>query len=208
MDFFESDGSEMVLTLEGFGTASSFDFLLNAGASVVAQTDGLGAITAGFARVSTFAGIGGSAVFSQVNVPSGILETESGVPASAPLTAFSIFVNTLGDSDTGLALVNPGPAPAGAGGTATIELTLFNAQGQQVDQQELALGAGRHTARFVTELFSDVDQIGEMRGLVAISSDVPIAAVTLKQNNDPLTSFPEDVATLTAFPVLPGTPIP
>ncbi len=208
VDFFQSDASPMILTLGSLGTGSSFNFPLNSGASVVAQTDGLGAITAGYARVSTFAGIGGSAVFSQVDMPSGILETESGVPPSVPLNAFSLFVDTLGDSETGLALVNPGPAPAGGGGMATMSLTLFDDQGQQLDEQELALAVGEHTARFVSELFPDVEQIDEMRGLVAVSSDVPVAAVTLKQNNDPLTGFPEDVATLTAFPVLPGTPVP
>ena len=210
VEFFQSSGAPMVLTLEGRGTSSIFDFLLQGGQSVVAQTDGLGDITAGYARVSTFEGIGGVAVFSQLDVPSGILETESGVPASIPTGAFSIFVDTVGDADTGLALVNPGlpPAPAGAGGTATIELTLFDTEGQQLDQQELSLGAGEHTAKFVSQLFSSVDPIGEMRGLIAVSSDIPIAAVTLKQNNNPLLSFPEDVATLTAFPVLPETPLP
>ena len=150
-----------------------------------------------------------AAILFQVSSSTGIpfCDRRSNIRASAPLTAFSIFVDTLGDSDTGLALVNPGLAPAGAGGTATIQLTLFDARGQQVDQQELSLGAGLHTAQFVSELFSEVDTIGEMRGLLAVSSDIPIAAVTLKQNNDPLASFPEDVATLTSFPVLPGTPI-
>ncbi len=205
VDFFQSDGSPMVLTLEG--TGSSFNFPLSRGASVVVQTDGLGVITAGYARVTTSAGISGSAVFSQTDVPSGVLETESGVPPSVPLSAFSIFVDTLGDSNTGLALVNPGPALAGGGDTATISLTLFDGQGEQVGEKQLQLPSGQHTARFATEIFSEVETIGEMLGLIAVSSDVPVAAVTLKQNDAPGT-FPDDVATLTAFPVLPGTPVP
>ena len=52
------------------------------------QTDAQGVIQAGYARVTSVEGVGGSAVFSRIDLPSGILETESGVPASQPANNF------------------------------------------------------------------------------------------------------------------------
>ncbi len=121
IDFFESSGDPLVLTLEGLGSGSSFNFDLNSGESRVVRTDGLGGIKAGYARVSTQEGVGGSAVFRRIDVPSGILETESGVPSARPLNSFSLFVVTTGDADTGLALANPGPVPAGEMGCDRLE---------------------------------------------------------------------------------------
>ncbi len=204
LDLFDSSGAPLELTIEGLGTGSSFQFQIGSGESRVLQTDGLGDLKAGYARVTTFEGVGGSAVFSQTHLPTGLLETESGVPASVEGQEFSLFVDTTGDLDTGIALVNPGQSPAG--GDADLELRLFDMQGQEIASRDLDLPPGGHTARFVTELFSEVQGIDEMLGLMSISSPVPIVAVTLLQNDDPAISFPEDVATLTAFPVLPGAP--
>ena len=201
LDLFDSSGTPLELAIEGLGTGSSFEFQLDSGESRVLKTDGLGELKAGYARVTTFEGVGGSAVFSQTHLPSGLLETESGVPASLQGEGFSLFVDTTGDLDTGIALVNPGQAVAG--GDAMLELRLFDLQGQEIASRDLDLQTGHHTAMFVTELFAEVQGIDEMQGLLRISSAVPIVAVTLLQNDDPATSFPEDVATLTAFPVLP-----
>ena len=201
LDRFDSSGAPLELAIEGLGTGSSFEFRLASGESRVLKTDGLGELKAGYARVTTFEGVGGSAVFSQTHLPSGLLETESGVPASLQGEEFSLFVDTTGDLDIGIALVNPGQAVAG--GDAMLELRLFDLRGQEIASRDLDLLTGHHTAMFVTELFAEVQGIDEMQGLLRISSPVPIVAVTLLQNDDPATSFPEDVATLTAFPVLP-----
>ena len=83
-----------------------------------------------------------------------------------------------------------------------IELRLQDTAGNEVASRELELAAGEHTAQFLTQLFPEVEGIDNMRGLLGISSPVPIVAVTLLQNDDPATPFPQDVGTLTAFPVL------
>ena len=204
LDLFDGSGAPLALTIEGLGFDSSFEFQLDSGESLVLKTDGLGELEAGYARVTTFEGVSGSAVFSQTHLPLGLLETESGVPAAVQGDEFSLFVDTTGELDTGIALVNPGQAPAG--GDGMLELRLLDLQGQEIASRDLDLQPGHHTARFVTELFAEVDGIDEMQGLLSISSPFPIVAVTLLQNDDPGTPFPEDVATLTAFPVLPGTP--
>ncbi len=86
-----------------------------------------------------------------------------------------------------------------------IDLKLLGMAGQLLAERELELGTGQHTAQFVSQLFPEVEGIDEMRGLLEVSSPVPIVAVTLLQNDDPATAFPQDVGTLTAFPVLEET---
>ncbi len=201
LDFFDSNGDPMMLRIEGLGSGSTFNFALGSGQSRVLETSGQGAIQAGYARVTSEEGLGGSAVFSRTDLPSGLLETESGVPASVPGTSFFLFVDTTGNAETGVALANPTPGPAGDGG-GFMELRLEDTSGAELATRELELTAGQHTAQFITQLFPNVEGIDEMRGLLAISSPFPIVAVTLLQNDDPATSFPEDVGTLTAFPVL------
>ena len=39
---------------------------------------------------------------------------------------------------------------------------------------------------------------------MTVESDAPVAAVTLRQNDDPAVSFPQEVPTLATFPVVPG----
>ena len=59
----------------------------------------------------------------------------------------------------------------------------------------------------MTEIFSEVEGVNEIRGLLAVSCPGgSIAAVTLRQNDDPAVALLQDVGTLTAFPVLVGTP--
>ena len=195
----------MVLRIDGLGTDSTFNVTLGSGQSRVLETTGEGAIQAGYARITSEEGLGGSAVFSRTDLPSGLLETESGVPASRPGNNFFLFVDTTGDAETGLALANPFPVPAG-GPPVVVDLKLLDMSGQEIASDELQLATGEHTAQFVTQLFSDVEGVDEIRGLLAISSPVPIVAVTLLQNDDPGTPFPQDVGTLTAFPVLTEVP--
>src|SRR5690606_41446075 len=49
-----------------------------------------------------------------------------------------------------------------------------------------------------------VDQLQEAEGIATIASDQPLAAVTLRQNDDGAIDFPAEVPTLTTFPVISG----
>ena len=69
------------------------------------------------------------------------------------------------------------------------------------------LQPGEHRAQFIHELFpAAVEQALEMQGVVVVSSDQPLVAVTLRQNDNPGADFPEEVPTLTTFPVIPPIP--
>jgi hypothetical protein len=49
-------------------------------------------------------------------------------------------------------------------------------------------------------------QAQEMEGILVVESDQPLAAVTVRQNDDPLKGFPQEVPMMTTFPVVPSIP--
>ncbi len=199
VEFFDDDGNPMELTLGNLGTDSSFQFNLAAGESKVLATGAAGDLKVGYARVTTVAAVAGTAVFSRTHVPTGTLVYESGVPVSTPSEGLGVFVDTSGNRDTGVALVNT--AEAAMAGDGPLTLRLYNQLAVLQGEVELELGPGEHVARFVTQLFAEVEGVDEMQGLMTIEG-APLAAVTLRQNDDPAAAFPEDVPTLTAYPVL------
>ena len=210
VELFQSDGTPMVLTL-GRQTDSVFDFEVVKGGSLSVATTGTGTLQVGYARLTAAAGVGGTAVFTRINAPTGVILYEAGVPAVTALSNFSLFLDSLGVKNTGLALVNP-PAlsPAGGnnegdgGGLATVVLSLWDLAFNQIATTNVPLGQGLHLPRFINEIFDAVPQAGEMQGSVTVGSDVPLAAVTLRQNDDPSQPFPQSVPALTTFPVVAG----
>ncbi len=206
VEFFSTpNGQPLQLTLGNLGSRSSFQIPLSAGGSVSLQTPGTAGIQVGYARVTVPAGreVGGTAVFTRTDVPTGTILYEAGVPAATALNEFSFFADTLGDRDTGLALVNVvGGAPAG-NTPNMVTLRLYNRQFQQIATTDVTLNPGQHRASYVDQFFSAVPGILEMEGSVIVSSPDSLAAVTLRQNDAP-GEFPDDVPTLTTFPVIPG----
>jgi photosystem II stability/assembly factor-like uncharacterized protein len=206
------DGAPMAVTLGELGTDSVFEFDLDEGQSIALSTPGTGELQVGYVRISGGAGVGGVVVFQRTDLASGILLYEAGVPASEPLSEFSIFVDSLGARDTGFALVYPPHATgsAGTGPDARVSVRLYDKQYQLIAEKDLdPLAPGSHLARFVYETFDDAAvkiQAREMEGILVITSDQPLAAVTVRQNDDPALEFPEEVPLLTTFPVIPGAP--
>ncbi len=203
VEFYQANGTPLTVTL-GNQTASSFTFNLKSGASLSVKTPGTGALTIGYARVTTAgAGVGGTAVFTGFNVPDNVILFEAGVPASRAVQNFSVFVDTIGTNNTGLAILNP----AAAGGTPpNILLTLYDTDFNQIATTDVPLGGGQKLAQFVAEFFAGnnaaVQAASEMTGTLTIQGPA-LAAVTLRQNAPPV-AFPQAVPTLTTFPVTPG----
>ena len=48
------------------------------------------------------------------------------------------------------------------------------------------------------------DSLQETTAAVTVGSNVPIAALVIRQNDDPTVQFPDEVPSLTVFPVIPG----
>ena len=198
------------------GSSSVFNFQLKKGESLAAQTPGTGDLVVGYAKVTAAAGVGGTAVFRRSDNPSGIALYEAGVPATTPLKSFSVFLDSLGNKDTGLALVNSlqqltskDPTQVAA---ADVTLRVYTQDSELVATTAQELGIGTHSSRFIWEFFqSDAElqaQLQEMEGLVTVESSQPLAAVTLRQNDDPELGFPQDVPTLAVFPVHTQAPPP
>ena len=86
----------------------------------------------------------------------------------------------------------------------SVILRLFDQAFSLLSEVTLQLAPGEHLPRFVDQLFPDVEGIDEMEGSLTIESSVPLAAVTIRQNDQPGVEFPNEVPTLTTFPVIQG----
>ncbi len=203
LELFNSESGFLTLDLDPLGRGSLFGFGLNPGESVSAQSEGTGDIQAGYAEILAALGVGGTAVFSRSDAASGTLLYEAGVPATQPLTDFTLFVDSLGDRETGLAVAFP-TAGQEVLDPAELTLRLYDNEFNELASTDAEVLPGHHFARFITQLFSETAGIDEMQGTVTVSSTEPVVAVTLRQTDDPQRGFPEDVPILTTFPVIPA----
>jgi hypothetical protein len=211
--FSTPDGEPMVMTLGELGTDSSFEFELKEGESIALTTPGTGTPQVGYARVYAGPNVGGVVVFRRTDLKTGISLFEAGVPASTKLKRFCLFVDSLGVRDTGLALVYP---PEEEGSTSAqkpdchVTVSLYDKQYNFIAEKAFEpLAPGSHLAQYVHEIFDDPQvkaKAREMQGILQVVSDQPLAAVTVRQNDDPVREFPEEVPILTTFPVIPGMP--
>ncbi len=208
LDFYRTpDGAPMPLELGDLGTDSTFEFGLRQGETVCLTTPGTGDLQVGYARVLAEESVGPLAIFERLDTASGLSMYEAGVPAAALLNDFSIVVDSRGTGDTGLAVVHP-PADPPAPADAQVRFRLFDQHFSLLAESTMALPAGSHLARYVYQLFEDPavrETAREMMGTLIVHSDRPLAAVTVREKDDPEKEFPLDVPVLTTFPVIPGT---
>jgi hypothetical protein len=88
---------------------------------------------------------------------------------------------------------------------ANLTIKLYDLEANLIAENAISIAPGAHLPRFIRELLPEVkDQAANMQGIVTVMSDLPIAAVTLKQRNDPDQVFPGKIPTLTTFPVIRG----
>ncbi len=222
LEFLDGSGNPLELELGELGRASSFQLQLGRGQSTSQETPGTGdaqgTIVVGYARVTAGAGVGGTAVFTTIDANSGIVQSEAGVPATKPLSSFTLFVDTLGNTDTGLAMVQV-PPPAGNGVIPSTQaerepelvLALYDTSfdpvfGDMIATTNIVLDDGHHLPRSVFQFFNAnpevVARAQEMQGslTVNVGGGRSVAAVTLRQR-----IVPDEVSTLTTFPVVPGS---
>ena len=213
LDFFQSDGSPMSLDLIEEGRSSSIQQPLLRGQALTLSSSGAGdeqgALQVGYARISTAPGVGGTLVFQRTEAPGELILFETGIPASGTLRNFTILLDRQGARNTGLALLNPPEAfPASDLPTtrATVRLRLYSADFELIAETTETLDDGQQLARFPGELFLDElpDGLGDILGSITVESDLPISALTLRQTDQPGVEFPDEVPTLTAFPVIAG----
>jgi hypothetical protein len=129
---------------------------------------------------------------------------EAGVPATANITDFTVFVDRREIGETGLALVNPTHLALDP------QLRLYDTSFNPIAARSISeytgstLSGGGHLARFAVELFPELRQFGMIQGIITIESSSGLAAITLRQDHDPRSSFPDYVPTLTTYPIMAG----
>ncbi|HOM99081.1 MAG TPA: SBBP repeat-containing protein [Acidobacteriota bacterium] len=204
LEFFSSAGEPMTLSLEGEPPAERLELRLPAGGGFYASTPGTEAgLRVGYARVTAGPGVDGTAIFSRMDRQENVTLFEAGVPATQAGGDFFFLVDSIGDTNSGVALVNVADGLPGEPDPAPVRLRLLDEEGAWLAETTVELARGEHLPRFADEIFPEVRQKAlEMRGMVAVESPVPLAALTLRQRDRVDKEFPEEVATLTPFPVI------
>ncbi|HUG43485.1 MAG TPA: SBBP repeat-containing protein, partial [Acidobacteriota bacterium] len=202
VEFFGRDGKPVAFDF-GDGPVASLQPVIRKGETFFAKSEGTGQLLDGYARVTAPDSVAGTAVFTRTDlVIQGITLYEAGVPATRALTAFRFLLDSLGDQDTGLAVVNVGDSLGQPEADNEITFTLLDSDRNKISERILAMKNGEHTAMFVRELFPDVAiQAGQMRGSIEVSAQQPVAALTIRQRDNPAKEFPQEVATLVPFPL-------
>ena len=170
MEFYDDAGNPLELQIGG-ELVSTVPFVLARGELRRVRSDGAGGVKTGWARIQSDHPIVVTSNFG-VQSADGTVITDVGVGESRPGTEFTIFADTMGDTNTGVALANPDRTQS-----IDIELTLRNTAGTVLAQTRVALDPFGHYARFVTELFNNVADIdiNEFEGTVVLKSATAIS---------------------------------
>lgn len=199
IDLTDDNGQPLQLTLQGGESGSSFNVDVPANGAVFLETASDGPLAVGAARVTSNVPIGVTAIFSLLDGAGGIT-TETGIGDSPAFSQFTIPVDLTGGFDTGVALFNTsGSTPA------AVQFQFIDDSGiarRKFNVDSTALPARGHLATFVSQLFVG---LGSVQGQLSITSNVPLAALTLRQGNGVLTSFPVAQGVTQGGPSGPGS---
>ena len=210
IEFFNQAGAPLTIDLGEAGRGSFFSTNLNRGRSWILETRtrrNRNEILVGWARVSTGTGLTGTAIFSGIQNSTGTFLYEAAVPLTRGLTEFSIVITHRVDLQTGLAVVNPPDrSPSGDSQSAVVVMRLYDSEFRLLEEVFTEIADGRHKAQFIGQIFPSVAQMNLSNAMLTVHSSKPLAAVALRQRDDPYREFPDDVPTLTTFPVAPGAP--
>ena len=213
IEFFTPTGEPLPVTLADppslpalMEPTTVFETTLGPGQALSLQTAGLQALQVGYARFWARPSVGATAVFTSSNTSTGATLYDAGVPSiTRPLRKFTIFLDSLGVRDTGLAMVRTRQSDNSTitrGAADNVRLSLFDTAFNPIATTTLFLTEGAQVSRFIWEYFEDrpavATQAREMQGVVVVDSKDRLAAVTLRLTNDP------EGSTLTAFPVIEG----
>ncbi len=175
----DDNGNPLAITIGG-NSDSRFVIQMPAGGTQLLQTDGLGSLASGAAKIDSTAAIGVSSILS-IYDSNGNCRAETGIGSSEPMSSFVFPVDTTGAFNTGLALYNINDS------SVTVTMTLRSTTGQQAASPVvLTMAAHRHFARFVSGAGQLFPQITNFQGTLLVQCSEPIASSVLRQNTTPL----------------------
>ncbi len=132
-------------------------------------------VATGYARITPNSGSttpSGVAIFAYR--PGSYLISETGVPATSPMTTGRLYAEVNGNINTGLAIANPGNQPA------TIAFTYTDASGNTAGSGTTALAAGAHISRFLNEPELKTFAGTVFEGTFSFTSTVPVSAMAIR----------------------------
>ena len=151
----------------------------------------------GYGRIRAEAGSitpSGIAIF-QFRNSEGVLISEAGVPAVAPVLEGRIFAEVNGPVNTGLAIANPNDVPA------TIRFYFTDTGGTRFGDGSFELGAHRQRAEFLNQ--APFNGGPSVLGTLTFTASVPVAVVALRGFTNEAGEF-----LMTTLPVAPLLPPP
>lgn len=185
LEMLDSDGSLIRSDINGKLEDGSLAFDISPEGTEYFETDGVGSLQTGSARVISDGSLGGTILFA------GVVGV-AGVGAASPAMSFLVPVesNAALHIRTGLAVANPTRQPV------TIQLTLLDLQGNELAQMSppLVLDGDGHRAAFPEELFesSDID-FSSFRGSIRVTADAPVAAMAIRTEPGHFATLPVTV---------------
>ncbi|MBI4444435.1 MAG: hypothetical protein HY645_00890 [Acidobacteria bacterium] len=183
VQFFATNGSPLTLTLDGV-SGSSFKVALKSREMKRLSTSGTGAPKSGWIRVDADQPLTATLSFG-IRRSNGTLVTDVGISESIPGTHFTLFADTIGAANTGVAVVNPSESQG-----VNLHFELLRQNGTVASVTDISLDPRGQRAAFLDEIFKSVSGIGEFEGSVVITSSQPFAGITLRTIGDQLTSLP------------------
>jgi hypothetical protein len=179
LDLTDDNGNPLTMTVDGKPN-SRFVVQLPATGTRLLETDGLGDLVSGMAKVSSVAEIGVSEIFT-VYDPDGVHSAETGISAAKPLSSFVLPVDTTGNFNTAVAFLNP------ANSDASVTLILRDSNGRQSgDSVKLTIAANKHIARYVYGAAQLFPSASNFQGSLFVQSSEPLASMALRENSYPL----------------------
>ncbi len=164
--------TETTTDIDNNDLLESFSFSDRGGSSTTSRGTAT-TTTVGYGRISPDSGMttpSGLAIFGFIQ--NGVLVTEAGVPAAAPIQEGRIFAEVNGPVNTGLAIANPNDV------AATISFFFTDVNGVNFGSDNFPLGANEQTAKFL-----DQDPFNggtSVLGTFTFTSSVPISVVALR----------------------------
>lgn len=149
-------------------------------------------VSEGWVRIDTEDNLAVEVIFSIFDATTGDLITTTSVLPGSPVTAGTVIVNvdTLGGLASALAVLNPPDNQD----PATIDIVVYDQFGIEVGQAQVAgIKPGEKTAENWPELVSALQGKNGFIGSAEMTSNVPVAALGLRQDQIQLTT--QDILT-------------
>lgn len=187
---YKSDGSPMTVTI-GEDTKNNFFYNIPPHGSIFLRTSGTARdVSAGWARVNSSGIISGSLIYRYIVMESVI--SEAGLDPSSIMDGFVFMVDTRQMYYSGVAIANPGTE------SAIVQYRLYSSSGQSMMQCSEQMGAMRHTAKLIGEIFPN-QNLTDFTGKVVVTIlGGQVAATTLR--------FDGSLISFASIPVVPRTP--